>query len=179
MKILALVLWPIFFIIASSLYKRSSLDPRYKSFSVLGASYPIGKYFNSLLISTGALQLIFLLFVYARLTNNDLKPVLYLFLSSTILGIMAGIINLKINTVAHYIVSFFGFLLGCAGYIIFAYQMSEVAFTCSTTLILFSLVTLAGVVYFFIKINDIPAYIEYCFFLNAFLSNLLIVFYLI
>lgn len=91
MKILALSVWPVFFLISHILFKKAGISMSSGTYSRLGIHPKYGRPFNILLITSGVIQLVFL--------ASILRSPLFAFNAPNILGVV-GLICLIITAIS-------------------------------------------------------------------------------
>jgi hypothetical protein len=176
--IAVLIIWPVFFYLSFYFLNLVGLSYHEYPFSNIGAIPKIGKYFNLLLTVLGCFQLY--LFYYF-LQNNTLQfniigiLGLTFLVTTTITGVLTGLINQRMNIKVHNLFAATGFTACIPGWILFGGQLFNIYTVRSLILLSWGLIVMPFVALFFYKSNKISAKLEIFMFLGAFITDLILI----
>lgn len=171
---ISLITWPIFLILSYILLRMTRLNVRIHSLSQLGSNKTTGWIFNTLLFYVSCIETIFL-FRYTYLEDLMQRIMIYLFLCTSVCGMLVSYISERKSQFSHRIIVFIGFSTAIAGWCLLGIQLS------ARNTLLF-LVMLTWALYFTLtcirrinlKTYIMPAIYESLMFLGAFLTNVII-----
>lgn len=166
LKLVGIVIWPLFFITSSLLIKSSPRKSSIHSFSDLGSSSANGTKFDVLLILAGLFQIVFL--------NGYLQrfglAILALMVTS-FFGILSGVIRQKGHRLAHKIVCTVGFAISAPGWAVLGLQTIQLNKVLGSLLVVLGLTIIPLLLYAVFQKKPLLKY-ELVFFFGAFLTNL-------
>jgi hypothetical protein len=179
MKILALAVWPLFFLITFLLFKMTRYSASHYTYSNLGSHPKYGWLFNATLTITGIIQLMFLGGVLkSRIFEYSLLGVIGLscLITTTVTGIIAGVIPEYIHDKLHLFISKVGFLFSIVGYILYGlYLFPHIPFV-GLFMLTWGLLVMPYQVYRYVSSSNVCAKNEFFMFLGAFLTNTALVY---
>jgi hypothetical protein len=173
MKIVALAVWPIFFLASFLLFKASGLSWKRHSFSDLGVSPRVGKVFNAIFVSVGLTQLAFFFYVLWFSTFDLFFQIAILLLATTtVSGIFVGIVNEKINKRLHTFIAALGFIVSSPGWFLVSLYLMKFNLIAALLLAFWGIVIIPFLLNQFAKHKLVTASKESLLFLGAFLTNI-------
>jgi hypothetical protein len=178
MKIIVLVMWPLFFLISFLLFKKSKLSIFSNTYSNLGVHPEFGNIFNFLLVTIGTLQLLFLLNVLKimRSTYNFVGITgLICLIITTLAGILTGLITEEANKSVHLMIAKIGFMFSIVGFIIYGLFFITNNIFVGVFMLSWGVIIMPYQIYVHLSGRNLYAKNEFFMFLGAFLTNVSLV----
>ncbi len=178
MKVLALLIWPLFFITTFFLFNKAKLSIFNKTYSNLGSNIKYGKMFNFILVITGLIQLLFLTYVLVN-NKSQYSIIGVMGLSSlivtTIAGIFTGIIAEHHNEKIHMKIAIIGFTGAIIGYPLYGLYLFNANYSVGVFMLIWGLIVMPYQAYRHMSGKKIYAINEVFMFLGAFFTNIALV----
>ena len=173
-----MLLYPVFFTVTFILLRLARIDITEHSLSYLGATPVYGIYFDIALVVGGGCQLVILLELLfnrkVKVTILNMNPLLFL-TSTTIMGILTGIITNNVSKGAHFVIAAIGFFSAFLGWTLLGLALLRMKRRFSGLLmVVFGCVMMPILMYVGISAWSVNAMIELIFFLAAYITNLVI-----
>jgi hypothetical protein len=176
LRITYLLIWPLFYILSFLLFKQTNLSFIKNSFSELGSVNGWGVYFDILLILAGTAQLgVFYLFSKKYILSQLAMIGIAFFTTTTLAGILVGLVTLNINSNLHFYISLVGFLFSIIGWIFFGVSLIRKNTAYFIIMFFWGLIVVpASIIFLYDPINRIlPAIGEMSMFMGAYLTGLI------
>jgi hypothetical protein len=179
MKFVALVVWPIFFLLTFILFRKAKLSVSSYTYSNLGLDKNYGNLFNILLITTGAIQLCFLGSVFlSQYSNFKWSSIIGLgsLVTTTIMGILTGAIPENKNGNLHLIFAKAGFIFSIIGYSLYGTFLLNQNLLIGVFMLFWGCFIMPFQIFGYWSGKGIYAKNEFFMFLGAFFTNIALIF---
>jgi hypothetical protein len=178
MKVVVLLIWPLFFLISFFLFKKAKLSVFSNTYSDLGSHSIFGHFFNTLLIVAGVIQLVFLISVLLLLLHvyNTIAILgLSCLIVTTLAGVFTGIITEVNNKTLHKNLAIIGFSFSIIGYILFGIYFLSSNLAVGAFMLCWGFVVMPYQAFRHLSGHKLYAKNEFFIFLGAFLTNIALV----